>query len=62
MGNNGGRVFNCLGFFMSNFLGIAVYCKKDAYLPLRLINKLLCFYNSVKITRVTGVPINYLFK
>jgi DNA polymerase delta subunit 1 len=43
------------------YLGIAVYCLKDAYLPLRLIDKLQCIYNYVEMSRVTGVPINYLF-
>lgn len=40
---------------------IAVYCLKDAYLPIKLIEKLMCVYNYSEMARVTGVPINYLF-
>jgi DNA polymerase delta subunit 1 len=40
---------------------IAVYCLKDAYLPILLMDKLLCIYNYSEMARVTGVPINYLF-
>ena len=39
---------------------LAVYCLKDAYLPLRLMEKLLCLVNSIEMSRVTGVPFNYL--
>ncbi|KAJ6485901.1 DNA polymerase family B-domain-containing protein [Mycena sanguinolenta] len=39
---------------------LAVYCLKDAYLPQRLLDKLMCFVNSVEMARVTGVPFNYL--
>lgn len=39
---------------------LAVYCLKDAYLPLKLMEKLLCMYNYVEMARVTGTPINYL--
>ncbi|KAL3313030.1 DNA polymerase delta catalytic subunit [Cichlidogyrus casuarinus] len=39
---------------------LAVYCLKDAYLPLRLLDKLMCVVNSVEMARVTGVPITYL--
>ena len=39
---------------------LAVYCIKDAYLPLRLMNKLLCVFNYVEMSRVTGVPFSYL--
>lgn len=39
---------------------LAVYCIKDAYLPLRLMNKLMCIYNYVEMSRVTGVPFSYL--
>jgi DNA polymerase delta subunit 1 len=35
---------------------LAVYCMKDAYLPLRLMNKLMCIYNYTEMARVTGVP------
>ncbi|VEL30612.1 unnamed protein product [Protopolystoma xenopodis] len=39
---------------------LAVYCLKDAYLPLRLLDKLMCIVNHVEMARVTGVPITYL--
>ncbi|KXN81551.1 DNA polymerase delta catalytic subunit [Leucoagaricus sp. SymC.cos] len=39
---------------------LAVYCLKDAYLPQRLMDKLMCFVNYSEMARVTGVPFNYL--
>merc|ERR1719450_1829038 len=39
---------------------VAVYCLKDAYLPMKLMDKLLCMYNYVEMARVTGTPLNYL--
>merc|ERR550532_2121410 len=39
---------------------LAVYCLKDAYLPMLLMEKLLCMYNYVEMARVTGTPINFL--
>merc|ERR1719330_1157603 len=39
---------------------LAIYCLKDAYLPLQLLEKLLCMYNYVEMARVTGTPINFL--
>eukprot|EP00922_Rhytidocystis_sp_ex-Travisia-forbesii_P037853 GHVS01056367.1.p1 GENE.GHVS01056367.1~~GHVS01056367.1.p1 ORF type:complete len:966 (+),score=131.78 GHVS01056367.1:425-2899(+) len=39
---------------------VAVYCIKDSYLPLRLIDKLLLIYNYVEMARVTGCPIPFL--
>jgi len=39
---------------------LAVYCLKDAYLPVKLMEKLLCMYNYVEMARVTGTPINFL--
>lgn len=41
---------------------LATYCLKDALLPLRISDKLKCIYNYVEMARVTGVPLNYLFK
>lgn len=41
---------------------LAVYCLKDAYLPLRLMEKLMSVVNNVEMARVTGVPITYLLK
>ncbi|GAA5857179.1 hypothetical protein JCM8547_009357 [Rhodosporidiobolus lusitaniae] len=39
---------------------LAVYCLKDAYLPQRLMDKLMCFINYIEMSRVTGIPFNYL--
>lgn len=39
---------------------LAVYCVKDALLPLRLIEKLMFFVNYTEMARVTGVPIGWL--
>ena len=37
-----------------------MYCLKDAYLPQRLLDKLLIMYNYIEMARVTGVPLSYL--
>lgn len=39
---------------------LAVYCLKDAYLPQRLLDKLMCLVNYSEMARVTGVPFGYL--
>jgi DNA polymerase delta subunit 1 len=39
---------------------LAVYCLKDACLPLELMDKLMVLVNHVEMARVTGVPLNYL--
>ncbi|KAG0721764.1 DNA polymerase delta catalytic subunit [Chionoecetes opilio] len=39
---------------------LAVYCLKDALLPLRLLDKLMCIINYMEMARVTGVPLSYL--
>ncbi|KFM62170.1 DNA polymerase delta catalytic subunit, partial [Stegodyphus mimosarum] len=39
---------------------LAVYCLKDAMLPLRLMEKLMCVINYMEMSRVTGVPLTYL--
>ncbi|KAF3171679.1 DNA-directed DNA polymerase delta [Orbilia oligospora] len=39
---------------------LAVYCLKDAYLPQRLMDKLMCLINYAEMARVTGVPFNFL--
>lgn len=39
---------------------LAVYCLKDAILPLRLLRKLMCVINYMEMARVTGVPLPYL--
>ena len=33
---------------------------QDAYLPLRLLDKLMCLVNYIEMARVTGVPFDYL--
>jgi DNA polymerase delta subunit 1 len=33
---------------------------KDAILPLRLLDKLMCIINYMEMARVTGVPLSYL--
>ncbi|OAD61418.1 DNA polymerase delta catalytic subunit [Eufriesea mexicana] len=39
---------------------LAVYCLKDAYLPLRLLDKLMCIFIYMEMARVTGVSISCL--
>ena len=39
---------------------LAVYCLKDALLPLRLLDKLMCIINYMEMARVTGVPLSFL--
>jgi DNA polymerase delta subunit 1 len=39
---------------------LAIYCLKDALLPLRLLDKLMCIFNYMEMARVTGVPLHYL--
>ena len=39
---------------------LAIYCMKDAILPLRLLDKLMCLINYIEMARVTGVPLSYL--
>lgn len=41
---------------------LAVYCLKDAFLPLRLMEKLMVLVNHVEMARVTGVPLDFLLK
>jgi DNA polymerase delta subunit 1 len=41
---------------------IAVYCLKDANLPVRLINKKLYVFRYVEMARITGVPFDYLLE
>lgn len=42
------------------FYRLAVYCIKDADLPIRLLDTVLSFTNDVEMARVTGVPITSL--
>lgn len=39
---------------------LASYCLKDAILPLRLNDKLMCLINYIEMARVTKVPFNFL--
>lgn len=39
---------------------LAVYCLKDAALPMRLMDKLLCLTNYMEMARVTGIPLGWL--
>lgn len=39
---------------------LALYCLKDSYLPIRIIDRIMCLYNYIEMARVTGVPFNYL--
>ncbi|CEO97534.1 hypothetical protein PBRA_000880 [Plasmodiophora brassicae] len=39
---------------------LAVYCLKDALLPLKLCDSLLLLINHIEMARVTGVPISFL--
>ncbi|KAH9421124.1 DNA polymerase delta 1, catalytic subunit [Dermatophagoides pteronyssinus] len=39
---------------------LAVYCLKDALLPLKLLDKLMSLINYMEMARVTGVPLSYL--
>lgn len=39
---------------------LAVYCLKDAQLPLKLMDKLLSLTNYIEMARVTGIPLGWL--
>ncbi|KAF0266842.1 hypothetical protein FOG48_04027 [Hanseniaspora uvarum] len=39
---------------------LAIYCLKDALLPLKLLEKLMPLINYTEMSRVTGVPFSYL--
>lgn len=39
---------------------LAVYCLKDALLPVRLMDKLLSLTNYMEMARVTGIPLGWL--
>ncbi|CCW63167.1 unnamed protein product [Phytomonas sp. EM1] len=41
---------------------LAIYCLKDAYLPVKLLDRLMCIVNHVEMARVTGVPIGWLLE
>lgn len=46
-----------LHYFQNFYFGIT---GQDAYLPQRLLDKLMYIYNYVEMARVTGVPISFL--
>jgi DNA polymerase delta subunit 1 len=35
---------------------LAIYCIKDCYLPIKIIEKLECIYSMSEISRVCGIP------
>ncbi len=39
---------------------LAVYCLKDAFLPVRLMDKLMFLTNYTEMARVTGIPLGWL--
>jgi DNA polymerase delta subunit 1 len=39
---------------------LAIYCMKDAYLPLKLAEKLMTLYNFAEMCRVTCTPLNFI--
>lgn len=39
---------------------LGIYCLKDAYLPQRLLDRLMCLVNYIEMARVTGVPFSFL--
>lgn len=39
---------------------LAVYCIKDAFLPQKLMDKLMVIINHIEMARVTGVPLDFL--
>jgi len=41
---------------------LALYCIKDAELPMDLLNNLMIFYKSFEMSRVTGVPTSFLYE
>ncbi|ORC90659.1 DNA polymerase delta catalytic subunit [Trypanosoma theileri] len=41
---------------------LAVYCLKDALLPVKLLERLMIMVNNVEMARVTGVPIGWLLE
>jgi DNA polymerase delta subunit 1 len=41
---------------------LAIYCLKDAYLPQRLLEKLMIMVNYIEMARVTGIPIAFILQ
>jgi DNA polymerase delta subunit 1 len=39
---------------------LAIYCLKDAYLPQRLLDKLMFIINYIEMSRVTGIPLSLI--
>lgn len=46
----------------SNRTRLAIYCLKDAMLPLRLMDKLMFLINTIEMTRVTGITLTLLMQ
>ena len=40
---------------------LAIYCVKNAHLPIRLLTKLQVVYNMIETCRVCGIPADFLF-
>lgn len=40
---------------------LAIYCIKDAFLPIRLLEKLMIIFNLTEMARVCGIPMNFMF-
>ena len=40
---------------------LAIYCIKDAYIPMRLLSKLQVIFNLIETCRVCGMPVDFLF-
>lgn len=40
---------------------LAIYCVKNAHLPIRLMTKLQVVYNMIETCRVCGIPADFLF-
>ena len=45
---------------MSGLLSLSWLALQDAYLPQRLVDKLMYMYNYIEMARVTGVPMSFL--
>jgi hypothetical protein len=45
---------------MTHCVLVAFAMVQDAYLPQRLLDRLMYMYNYIEMARVTGVPMSYL--
>jgi DNA polymerase delta subunit 1 len=46
--------------FSFSFLLLLLSITQDAYLPQRLMDKLMCLVNYIEMARVTGIPFNFI--